>query len=107
MKINALTVCVQYADYLSIGLPRWLSGLDSWTIVTDGRDEATPRFAQLDPRIKVVQTDLFYADGASFNKGRAIEWARKYHLPWRDWILFLDADIVPEADWYPKVTKFD
>jgi len=53
-------------------------------------------------RVALYATDVFYANGAWFNKGAAMEEARG-SMPWEDWILFLDADVVPEADWKEKV----
>jgi len=101
MKINALTVCVNYADLLALSLSRWASSLASLTIVTDTRDTATASLAR-EHGVGLLQTDVFYEQGASFNKGAALEQARQ-QMPWSDWILFFDADIVPEPEWFAKV----
>lgn len=112
MKINALTVCVDYADTLALMLPRFAPYLKSWTIVTTPRDQATidlvngyaeEHGAPADGLLGLHLTEIFYAGGALFNKGAAMEEARTTTMPYRDWILLLDADIVPEPDWYPKV----
>lgn len=102
MKIHALTVCVNYADWFEHSAERWMKGLASLTLVTSSRDEETPKLAE---RIgaRLFVTDIFYKDGASFNKGRAMEQARRILPEWEDWFLFFDADIVPEADWYKKL----
>src|SRR5262245_41075293 len=97
MNIHALTVSVNYSDYLALGIERWASGLASWTIVTDPTDEQTRALA-LRHGCNVVTTNLFYERGAAFNKGAAMEFAQQT-MPWRDWIVFLDADVVPEPDW--------
>jgi len=102
VKINGLTVCVGYAEYLAIGIERWMAGLDSLTIVTTPDDQATLDLAEKF-QARVLQTDLFYQDGASFNKGRALEFARRTAVPWRDWILIFDSDIVPEPNWLDRV----
>jgi hypothetical protein len=102
MIIHGLTVCVEYAEFLAVGLFRWLDSLESLTIVTAPHDEETRALARVDPRIAIVVTDLFYRDGAAFNKGRAMEAARQ-GMPWTDWILLFDADVVPPADWGRQV----
>lgn len=102
MRIDGLTVCVDYAEFLAIGIFRWLEGLASLTIVTAQHDEETMALAAVDPRVRVVVTDLFYWDGAAFNKGRAMEAARE-EMPWSDWILFFDADVVPPEDWKDRI----
>lgn len=96
--INGLVTCVNYADFLELGIKRWISGLHTLTIVTDTKDHATRDLARR-YGCRVAATDLFYADGATFNKGRAMEWARKYVMQWSDWILLFDADIVPQTEW--------
>jgi hypothetical protein len=108
MKINALTVCVNYWDIYNRCFRRVLEGVDSLTIVTDlANFEALERHPDFgggmnrNPKLKIVATDLFYADGCTFNKGRAMEWARVHHMTWEDWILFIDADICPQAGWRP------
>lgn len=108
MKIHALTVCVDYAEEFAIGLPRWLPGLASWTVITAHRDSDTMGLART-YGLHLLKTDAFYRDGAAFNKGRALEearvdlvhasWARGAPLGFDDWILLIDADVVPPADW--------
>ena len=46
-----------------------------------------------------VQTDLFYADGAAFNKGRALDWAFAGADIKGEWVCIFDADIIPPDDW--------
>ena len=101
MKIHGLTVCVNYSDFLEIGIGRLRAGLDSILIVTDESDEDTARVARK-YHTQLHRTNIFYANGAAFNKGAAIEEARKT-MPWRDWILFFDSDIAPEEGWKLKV----
>jgi hypothetical protein len=103
MKINGLTVCVNYSEYLRLGIERWLSGLQSLVVVTDRNDKATQALCRA-YGVKCHRTDVFYAHGAMFNKGAAIEEARQL-MPWRDWILFFDSDIVPERAWYPAIVN--
>ena len=106
VKIHGLTVCVDYAEFLRVGLPRWLSGLESLTVVTAPRDIATIE-ACAEFGAEPFVTDLFYKDGAAFNKGRAMEAARV--AAWGalapSWRLFFDSDVVPPADWVDKLDR--
>jgi hypothetical protein len=108
MKIHGLTVCVDYAEFLRVGLPRWLSGLESLTVVTAPRDVATIELCA-EAAVKVFVTDLFYRDGASFNKGRALEAARLWMEERiggeRSWRLLFDSDVVPPDDWLARLDR--
>lgn len=101
MKINALTVSVNYHDELQLMIPRVKLPLASWTIITSTQDKKTAEIAR-NAGINCHVTDIFYLNGAKFNKGAAMEEAR-VQMPWKDWILFLDSDIVPEEKWFEKV----
>jgi hypothetical protein len=105
MIIHGLTVSVNYADLLSKGIAAWRAGLDSLTVVTDPLDGETVDLAERH-HATVRVTDLFYRDGAVFNKGRAQEWARQ-SMPWMDWILFFDADIIPLDDWKDQLERLN
>lgn len=104
MKIHGLVVCVNYSDFLAVGIERWMTGLSSLAVVTDTKDTETAELAQKFGAC-VAETDLFYADGAIFNKGRAMEWARRRTMMWEDWILFFDADVVPPTDWKARTEQ--
>lgn len=101
MKINALTVCVNYLDYFKAGFERWRPHLESWTIVTDFQDAATADFA-IQHELRLHRTNVLYERGAWFNQGAAMEEARQ-SMPWQDWCLFLDADVVPEKKWFEQL----
>lgn len=97
MRIHGLVVCVNYAAELRNAMPRWKAGLESLTIVTDPHDRQTALVAD-DYHCRLVVTDAFYDNGAHFNKGLAqqIAWP---HVPKEDWLLLIDADIVPPIGW--------
>ena len=109
--IHGITVCVDYAAELEVGLRRWWVYLDSLTIVTMARDTATidlaRQWAAGGPSAHLHVTDAFTRDGATFNKGRALEEARADLMAriWGApaWILLFDADIVPPADWRDRL----
>jgi hypothetical protein len=94
MNIEAITVCVDYVDLLKFSIGKWLRELDRLVVVTSPRDEATIQFCRKCKSDKLIchTTDLFYANGASFNKGAAMEEALSL-LDGDDWILFFDSDI--------------
>lgn len=110
MKIHAMTVCVNYADLLAKSIDRWLEGCESLTVVTLPHDRDThelcwPRM-DATKKLSVFSTTAFTRDGASFNKGRAMEQALG-NVPWEDWILFFDADILPPADWLDQLRRMN
>lgn len=103
MRIHGLCVCVDYSHFLSVSGRVWREGLESLTVVTtpgDFRTKATVQALQSRAHIPIYlhETSIFYERGASFNKGAAMEEARLW-MPWEDWILFFDVDIVPERKW--------
>lgn len=106
MKIKGLCVCVNYTDLLTVSLDRWDTGLDDLLIVTSPADKATLSLCR-SCRVPYYQTNVFYANGARFNKGAALSEAviatdlRK----WGEWLLLFDADIVPPADWRHTVDR--
>ena len=99
MRIDGLTVCVDFADMLEKSIARWLTGLHTLTVVTSPADTATKALCAKFPSVQVVETNIYYQGGASFNKGAAISQAAA-RLPWEDWILLFDADILPALDWH-------
>jgi hypothetical protein len=112
MQIHGLTVCVNYADLLAQSLDRWLHGLTSLTVVTDLHDLDTvtligEQIADTPgPPLRLFRTDAFYLDGAAFNKGRAMQEARRQKVVGRrqgDWDLFFDADVIPPVDWLDRI----
>lgn len=95
MHITAMTVCVDYAHHLERSLERWKQIADKLLVVTAERDTATRALCE-SHGVATHCTDLFWANGAKFNKGRGIADAYYRNLsPVPDWMLFFDADIVP------------
>lgn len=96
MRIDAITVCVDYAKYLKMTISNKVI-FDSWTIVTVDRDKETQQLCR-DNNLPYVISDRLYADGAPFAKARAINDALSVVSP-TDWVALVDADIYlyPEA----------
>lgn len=111
--IHGLTVCVNYSAYLTHSIARWMLGCQSLIVVTTREDTDTVLLCEQVNRsylqhygrsydLTVHITDAFTRDGAAFNKGRAMEESREL-MVWQDWILFFDADIVPEMVWEERL----
>lgn len=91
--INAILVCVGYDDFLRLTLPRTLQYVSKLVVVTTPTDHRTIALCDQYPQVIVHKTLAFYDDGASFNKGKALEEGFDV-LGRTGWILILDADIL-------------
>ena len=91
MKIEAVTVCVNYSDFLAHTLPHNKNHFDKIVIVTDTKDSETKRVCDYYD-VMCIQTDVFYENGNKINKGKGINEGLK-HLDGDGWIVHLDADI--------------
>ena len=95
-KINVIIVSVNYNDFLPITLENNIKIFDNITVVTSINDEECQKICQKF-NVNCVVTERMYDNGASFNKGKAINEGIKSLLN-PNWILLLDADIiVPET----------
>lgn len=90
--MQAIIVSVDYADLLAITLPYNRHNFTDVLVVTTPTDHKTAAVAA-ECGCQVLQTDVFYANGARFNKFAAIEQAVDVLRP-RGWLCFLDADIM-------------
>lgn len=89
-KLEAVTVCVNYSDFLAVTLPHNKGLFDRFVVVTDTQDLDTKRVCD-ENGVKCIQTDVFYEDGNPLNKAKGINKG----LEWLDtdaWILHFDAD---------------
>src|ERR1700684_2367263 len=90
--MNAI-VCVDYDDFLAVTLPVNQAHFDKIVVVTDMQDERTAAVASRFANVTLHRTDAFYAGGAAFNKGAALE--EGFDILGRaGWICILDADIL-------------
>lgn len=92
MRIEAVTVCVGYGDFLAVTLPINLPLFDHFVIVTTPNDNETREVCR---RLGVtcILTEEFYRNDDKFNKARGINKALD-QLSHGDWIVHMDADIV-------------
>lgn len=95
--MRAITVCVDYHDYLAITLPYNIGHFEEVWVVTAPSDPATielcDRFQRDFLPVKVVVTNLFYKDGALFNKWLALEHALD-KMDRHGWLCLMDADVL-------------
>jgi hypothetical protein len=91
MKIQAITVSVNYSDFLKYSIETNKEFFDDWFIVTDTKDKETKELCDKHG-LHCIQTDIFY-EGGYFRKYAGINEALK--LVDKDaWVLFLDGDIL-------------
>ncbi len=93
--IEAVTVCVGYADFLRETAAVNRPHLTRWVVVTDPKDRETRRVCD-QFGLECILSDEHQRDGA-FSKGRAINRGLA-HVSGKDWLLHLDADIALPAD---------
>ena len=95
-KIDVIIVSVDYNDFLPITLENNTKIFENITVVTSINDTECQKICERF-NVNCVVTERMYENGASFNKGKAINDGIKSLLN-PNWILLLDADIiVPES----------
>lgn len=95
--IEAVSVCVNYADLLAEVAPYNRPHLDRWVIVTDAKDEETRAVCRRFSLECVTSDDYQRHNGDGFNKGRMIDRGMSM-LGGKDWVLHLDSDIALPVD---------
>ncbi|MEK6882289.1 MAG: hypothetical protein AABY22_21905, partial [Nanoarchaeota archaeon] len=91
-KLEAIVTCVNYGDILELTLPENKKHFDNLVIITDTKDVKTKEICDKEG-VSCIQTDVFYENGAIFNKSAAMNLAYK-NLKYHDWCINLDADII-------------
>lgn len=91
MRLEAVTVCVDYADFLDAVAPFNAPLLDRWIVVTSSTDHATQHVCRRHG-LQCLISDEHRKNGDTFNKGRLIE-RGLHHLSADSWRLHLDGDI--------------
>ena len=95
MRIEAITVCVDYADFLEVTLPSIRAAVDDLVVVTAPGNRRTQRVCDgYDfEEVRVVETTAMFDHDRRFSLGAAIN-AGLCELALDDWVLVIDADIV-------------
>lgn len=96
MKVEAVTVCVNYASELAEVASHNRRLLDRWIVVTTPQDEETRKVCAKHS-IETILCDEFQRDGAQFAKARGIN-AGLRQLQGDGWLLHIDADICLPTD---------
>ncbi len=91
--ISGVTTCVRYADFLDRALTANLHHFDDFVVVTSHDDRATRNVCD-HHGVTCIPTDLFFEDGATFNKGLAINLGLSHLQGGSGWRVHLDADIL-------------
>lgn len=91
MKLEAVTVCVDYADMLAETLPLNRGQFDKMIVVTAPEDLNTQRICRY-WNVPMVLTDQFRSRWGEFHKAKGINLGLK-QLSMDDWVVHLDADI--------------
>jgi hypothetical protein len=91
MYLEGVIVCVDYADFLAHTLPHNKVQFDNLIVITNLQDIRTKELCEFH-NVRCVQTDVFYDNGNSFNKGKAINYGLSL-LENKRWVMHLDADI--------------
>ena len=102
MKVEAVIVCVDYADYLSHTLPFNKYAFDRITVVTSQKDRATSRVCEY-YHIECVKTNIL---NDSVNKGKAINIGLD-RLSRDGWLVHMDSDIIlpPRTRYLLEIAK--
>ncbi len=104
MKLQAVTICINYADYLEcIAANR--RHFDRWVVVTVPGDAATAAVCARHG-LEVVLSETLRADGQDFNavdnKARAVNEGLA-RLDGEGWVLVLDADVLLPRDFRARL----
>ena len=83
LRIEAVTVCVDYADFLEITLPHMLRAVDDLVVVTAPADERTRDLCKRHG-VRALVTTAMHSHGCKFSLGAALD-AGLAALPLSDW----------------------
>lgn len=90
-KIEAVTVCVDYADFIAWSAMCNHSIFDRWVVVTSKEDKKVKQICD-HYSLVCVQSDEIRSSG-TIDKWKAVNIGLD-NLKYNDWVMFLDADII-------------
>ena len=91
-RFEAVTVCLNYADFLEHSIRANQSHFDDWVVVTSKEDRDTLVVCERHG-VRAVFCPHFKKNSSSFNKALAINLGLA-HLKCSDWMVHLDADTI-------------
>lgn len=91
-RLEAVIVCLNYADFLTESLPYNLPHLDRCVVVTSHDDKATKEVCRK-WSVECIVTDVFTEGGSAFEKGAGINIGLSACRQ-KGWLLQMDADTV-------------
>lgn len=91
MYLQAVTICVNYSDFLAQTIAHNKQLFDHWIIVTSPEDIKTQRLCQ-HHNVECLKTNQFTEHGDTFNKAKGINVGLDF-MSKHDWVLHVDADI--------------
>lgn len=92
LNIEAITVCVQYSDFLEETARHNRHLFNRWTVVTKPDDRKTLDVCKR-YHLRPLVSKEFFRSGEGWNKGRAISHAQ-HQCSTNSWLLHIDADVV-------------
>jgi hypothetical protein len=92
VNLEAITVCVNYSDFLAETARHNRHLFDRWVIVTSPADKDTIEVCRK-YSLQCFPFDELKPEGGTFNKGKAISWGL-LQIPSDRWVLHLDGDVV-------------
>ena len=91
MYLEGIIICCDYSDFLAATIIHNKHHFDRLVVVTSLSDEKTKKLCE-HHYVECIQTDVFYEEGANFNKAKGINVGLNA-LSKKDWVIHLDADI--------------
>jgi hypothetical protein len=104
-KIELITVCKKYSDFLKITLPINKKYFDNVLVITDQEDIETQELCKKE-NVNFVIYDGFNKMNAKFNFGGARNFGIQ-NLKYYDWVVFLDSDIIIEDQNFRRIVDID
>jgi hypothetical protein len=105
LKLEAVTVCIGYADFLAQSAKYNVGLFDEWFVITTEADEQTREVCRRHS-IKTILSADAERGGDTFNKGRLIERGLQFTGA-EGWRLHLDADIICPANLHQLLDAAD
>ena len=103
-KLEAVIISVNFADMLSITLPKNKRHFDNIIVITDEKDKETIKVCEKEG-IDYHATGAFYHKGDKFNKGLAIDVGFRF-LKHFNWVGTVDSDIILDDNFRERFLSF-